>query len=306
MGRRPGPLPPQVPYRARQHKPPQAPPPVPPQGTPQPPGMTRPGADSTRALYPARPRPVPQRSLSVPRPPLPPQRPVPPGPYASRSPYASREPYGPPDDMLVSGRETTGPGDLWYRLPARTRRTAAAALCLALLGAGGYTVLNRPEATGSWWQSDRQPQPPPDSAPPSATARRLPYPAQTARITFDRLAVSDRARRTFTVELRAASTAPLTVLKVDQGYEAVDLDLAGRSPVAVSPEAPRTLVLKAKVTNCDRAPLRARSPFLNVTLRNDRARQELSVIPGERYAEALTHAFRTLCGPEGSAAEPAP
>ncbi|MCH6159693.1 hypothetical protein [Streptomyces marispadix] len=208
--------------------------------------------------------------------------------------------------MIASGREALGPGELWYRLPVRSRRAAAAALCLALLAAGGYTVLTRPEATGSWWQSDRQPQPPPDSTKPSATARRLPYPAQTARITFDRLAVSDRARRTFTVELRAASSAPLTVLKVDQGYEAVDLDLAGSSPVAVRPESPRTLVLKARVTNCERAPLRARSPFLNVTLRNDRARQELSVIPGERYADALTHAFRTLCGPDDSAAEPAP
>jgi hypothetical protein len=129
----------------------------------------------------------------------------------------------------------------------------------------------------------------------------MPYPAQAARITFDRLAVADRARRTFTIELHAAATSPLTVLDVGQGYEAVDLSLAGPPPVAVAPGRPRTLVLRAKVTNCDRVPLRARSPFLNVTLRNDRARQELSVIPGERYADALTHAFRTLCEPDGPA-----
>ncbi|NLU74667.1 hypothetical protein HCC61_18640 [Streptomyces sp. HNM0575] len=223
-----------------------------------------------------------------------------------RPPGGTVGPPRPPGDMLVSGREAPGLGEVWYGLPVRTRRTAAAALALALLATAGYLVVAQPEAPGSWWQSDRQPQPPPESDAPSATARRLPYPAQTAHITFDRLAVSDRARRTFTVELRAAATSQFSVLGVDQGYEAVDLALDGRSPVTVVPGTPRTLVLKAKVTDCRRVPVRARSPFLNVTLRNDRARQELSVIPGDRYADALTHAFRTLCGRDDTASTPDP
>ncbi|WP_314172825.1 hypothetical protein [Streptomyces winkii] len=224
-----------------------------------------------------------------------------------RAPVRELMPGPGPDprgDLLSSGRESRGVADRWYGLPVRTRRTAAVAVCLAVLGAGGYAVASQPH--GPWWQTQQQPGPEPDSALPSAAARRMPYPAQTARITFDRLAVADRARRTFTIELEARSTSPLSVLDVDQGYEAVDLRLVGRPPVPVEPGRTRTLTLTAKVTNCDRAPLRARSPFLNVTLRNDRARQELSVIPGKRYADALTLAFRTLCRPDAPAGPPEP
>jgi hypothetical protein len=184
-----------------------------------------------------------------------------------------------------------------------------AAACLALLAAGGAGFLITQPAGGRSQPQSQQgagPGTDPDTGLPSAASRRMPYPAQAVRITFDRLDVSDRARRTFTVELRARATTPLTVLDVDQGYEAVDLGLAAQPPLTVEPGTPRTLRLEAKVTNCDRVPLRARSPFLNVTLRNDRARQELSVIPGERYADALTHAFRTLCGPDGPATTPDP
>ncbi|QPP09414.1 hypothetical protein G4Z16_26740 [Streptomyces bathyalis] len=209
--------------------------------------------------------------------------------------------------MLYSGRESTGIAERWYDLSPRTRRTAAGALGLLLLAGGGYAIATQPPAAQPQpQQRQAEPRPEPDDALPSATSRRMPYPAQTARITFDRLAVSDRARRTFSVEMHAAATAPLTVLDVDQGYEAVHLNLDEGQPVSVSPGRPRTLLLKARVTNCDRVPLRARSPFLNVTLRNDRARQELSVIPGERYADALTLAFRTLCEQDTSksASEP--
>lgn len=223
--------------------------------------------------------------------------PAPPGAQQSR----------PRRDTLSSGREGPGLGDLWYDLPARTRRTAAGAVCLVLLAAGGYAIATQPFEDlfpAEQEQQEQDSRTGPDSGLPSATARRMPYPAQTARITFDRLAVTDRTRRTFIVELHAAATSPLTVLDVDQGYEAVDLGLAGRAAVPVGPGTPRTLRLEARVTNCDRVPFRARSPFLNVTLRNDRARQELSVIPGERYADALTYVFRTLCGLDGSASDP--
>ncbi|MGH3325891.1 MAG: hypothetical protein ACRDOV_15920, partial [Streptomyces sp.] len=139
--------------------------------------------------------------------------------------------------------------------------------------------------------------------PPAAepAAKPVPYPAQAARITFTQLTPGDPERRTFTVELQAAAASPLEVLGVTQGYEAVDLQLAHRAPVDVAPGSPRKLILRARVTDCDDVPLRARSPFLDVTLRNTRARQDLSVIPGERYARALTHAFRTLCEPARAA-----
>ncbi|WP_070019675.1 hypothetical protein, partial [Streptomyces nanshensis] len=212
----------------------------------------------------------------------------------------SAAPPGPSDrETLASGRDAAGFAELWYGLPVRTRRAAAVAVCLVVLAGGGYALAAgqlTPERAPSTSRQGPGPGPGPDTALPSAASRRMPYPAQAAHITFDRLAVSDRSRRTFTVEMHATATVPLTVLDVGQGYDAVDLRLAGRQPLTVSPDGPRTLLLKARVTNCDRVPLRARSPFLNVTLRNSRARQELSVIPGERYADALTHAFRTLCG----------
>lgn len=207
--------------------------------------------------------------------------------------------------MLYSGRDSAGIADRWYALSPRTRRAAAGALGLLLLAGGGYAVAARPAAAPQPQQEREGPGPQPDDS-PSAASRRMPYPAQTARITFERLAVTDRARRTFVVEMHAAATSPLTVLDVGQGYEAVRLNLAGGRAVSVSPGNPRTLLLTARVTDCDRVPLRARSPFLNVTLRNDRARQELSVIPGERYTDALTHAFRTVCERDGSASASEP
>ncbi|WP_139140765.1 hypothetical protein [Streptomyces abyssalis] len=250
-----------------------------------------------------------QPPRQVPYPPLPQPRSQPPRLQPLRPPLPpARRQSSPPrhPEVLASGGEGPGIGELWYGLPTRARRTAVTAACLLLLGAGGYAVATQMPGSGARTQQEQEggeeAGPAPGPGTPSATHRRMPYPAQSARITFDRLAVSDRARRTFTVQLHATATSPLTVLDVGQGYEGVDLSLAGRPPVTVNPGNARTLLLEAKVTNCDGVPLRARSPFLNVTLRNDRARQELSVIPGERYADALAHAFRTLCRPDSPAA----
>lgn len=101
--------------------------------------------------------------------------------------------------------------------------------CLSLLAAGAYSV--NAQTSGA--------QPPgpasPSATSPSATAKPVPYPAQTARITFTRLRLGDPDKRTFTVELHAEATTPLNVLLVSQSYEAVDLRLAQRSPVTVTP-----------------------------------------------------------------------
>jgi hypothetical protein len=198
-----------------------------------------------------------------------------------RDPEHERNP-----DVLVSGRERPGAYELWSALPARMRRTVVAGACLAVLAGGAYAISALPEPA-----PEAHPRPS-----PSPSVKRLAYPAQTARITFSELRIGEAEQRTFTIELRASATSPLTVLGVSQGYEAVDLRLAQRPPITVGPDSPRALTLRARVTNCDGVPFHARSPFLDVTLRNDRARQKLSVIPGERYTRSLTHAFRTLCG----------
>ncbi|MFC4497359.1 hypothetical protein ACFPA8_24820 [Streptomyces ovatisporus] len=199
-------------------------------------------------------------------------------------------------DVLTSGRDGPGIREKWDALPARLRHGILAAAALALLAAGGY-------AAGTQFQAPpSQPPAPPAGSPgphPTATPRVTPHPAQAARITFRDLELDDRGRRTFTIELHAAATSPLKVLRVSQNYEALDVGLATVPPVLIGPGDPKRLKVNARITDCDRVPLHARSPFLDVTLRNSQGDQELSVIPGERYTRALTHAFRTLCGPSG-------
>jgi hypothetical protein len=210
-------------------------------------------------------------------------------PQPDRWPERDRDPE-PDPDVLASGREGPGAYELWSALPIRLRRTlrrtVLTGVCLAVLAGGAYAISALPEPA-----SEAHPRPS-----PSPTVKRLAYPAQTARITFSELRIDEAEQRTFTIELRASATSALTVLGVSQGYEAVDLRLAHRPPITVGPDSPRALTLHARITNCDGVPFHARSPFLDVTLRNDRARQKLSVIPGERYTRSLTHAFRTLCG----------
>lgn len=202
------------------------------------------------------------------------------------------EPQQPPDrnghpeppsgtDILDSGRDTACLSERWTALPRRTRRRLLAAATAAVLAAGtGYALAARP----------REPEPPP-----------VAYPAQTTDVIY--LWITHPAPQpapreaSFLITLRATSTSPVTVEHIAQGYEGLRLTLTPHPPVQVTPARPRTLTLLAEVTRCAGLPREARLPFLDVTLRNSRARQKLSVIPGDRYAHDLTHVFRTVCGP---------
>ncbi|SCK29428.1 hypothetical protein H181DRAFT_02315 [Streptomyces sp. WMMB 714] len=205
-------------------------------------------------------------------------------------------------DVLASGREGPGVRERWDALPALLRRGVLGSAALALLAAGGYAVAGQPG-----------PSAPTRAAPPAGTethgtgAPRHPqHPAQAARITFRGLELGDRRRRTFTIELHAAATSPLKLTRVSQNYEGLRVGLSAPGPVRVRPGGAKHVKVTARITSCDRLPLRARSPFLDVTLGNELGPFELSVIPGERYTRALTHAFRTLCGPSTADSLPNP
>ncbi|WP_326691205.1 hypothetical protein OIE63_31345 [Streptomyces sp. NBC_01795] len=107
----------------------------------------------------------------------------------------------------------------------------------------------------------------------------------------------DEHRRTFRVELRARTDDPVLIQRVTQNYAALDMTLTPSQPVRVRPGTPRRLWLRARVLSCRDLPMAARLPFFEVTLRNARATQDLSFIPGDHYARSLTRVFRTVCGP---------
>lgn len=199
-------------------------------------------------------------------------------------------------DVLASGREGPGVRERWDALPALLRRGVLGSAALALLAAGGYAVAGQPGPPATPHAAPSASSEPQDTG--ASLHRPHPqHPAQAARITFRGIELGDRRRRTFTIGLHAAATSPLRLTRVRQNYEGLRVGLASPGPVSVRPGGAKHVEVTAKITSCDRLPLRARSPFLDVTLSNEMGPFELSVIPGERYTRALTHAFRTLCGP---------
>ncbi|MGW7515627.1 hypothetical protein ACWGJ2_08530 [Streptomyces sp. NPDC054796] len=192
-------------------------------------------------------------------------------------------------EVLAAGDESRRLHERWEALPRRVRRTAVTALGLALLAAAtGYALAVRPG---------------PPHAPPRA---RAPYPAQAVSVSFSRISDVSPDEGTFTIELLASTTSPVSVERVTQGYESLDLTSASPHPVEVTAYSPKKLILRARIISCRGLPIDAGMPFLEVTLRNTRAVQDFSVIPGERYAHELTRVFRTVCGPSSRSSTPAP
>jgi hypothetical protein len=192
--------------------------------------------------------------------------------------------WGPPEryEVLTGADDRPRLRERWAALPRRARLVATL-VTVAALGV----------ATALYGWSLRPPSPP---GPPHVP---VPYPAQATAFTFERLRSGDPGGRDFTVELRATvrGPAPVTVHGVTQGYAGLRVALDEGTPVRITAQRPRTLVLRAHVTSCRGIPADAGWPFLDITLRNARARQVQSVIPGERYARALGRTLRTVCEP---------
>ncbi|UNZ19970.1 Tat pathway signal sequence domain protein [Streptomyces sp. 891-h] len=181
-------------------------------------------------------------------------------------------------DILSSGPDRPRLFERWEALPRRARLLIVALVCCGLLGWAVVSVL-------------------PTDRPAPAARHKVPYPVHSTRITFVRVTDVDVARRSFRIELRAVTRDPVLVRRVTQEYRALTMELSPAQPVTVRPGKAERVWVTARVTSCRLLPVRARLPFLDVTLRNARASQDLSFIPGDRYARALTRVFRTVCGP---------
>ncbi|MET7457782.1 Tat pathway signal sequence domain protein [Streptomyces sp. NPDC005574] len=165
----------------------------------------------------------------------------------------------------------------WY---ARHRRPVRAAALAALLLAGG-----------TWLFATRPRTPPPPEAP---------YPSQVVDVTYLDDVVTPRGVRprsfSFAVLLSVESGPPVTVTRLSQPYAGVSLTSAPRAPFRTRAGTGRKIVITMHVTDCGKAPKDAGLPFLDVTLRNTRAIQDYSYIPGPRYARHLSAALQVACG----------
>lgn len=186
-------------------------------------------------------------------------------------------------DVITGGGSGPGLFERWYGLPARIRRPAAAlAVAAVLAGIVAGHALTRP-----------RPGPPPAHA----AVHRVPYPVHSTRLAWAGLDRVDTAARTFRVGLRVDADDPVLVRRVTQTYDALEMELVPPRTVVVRPGRPVRVWAKVRVNSCHTLSIAARHPFLEVTLCNARAAQEVSFLPGRDYARTLTRTLRTLCGP---------
>lgn len=163
------------------------------------------------------------------------------------------------------------------RRGARHRRALLVTASATALGAAGAALLvTRPEAP-----------PPADPPPPSQTVRF----AYVGRLPARLPAVAFR----FTVTVTASYGPPVTVARISQPYEGLSLTAIPRPPFRPRTGIPHRIEVAMRVTDCGKVPRNAGLPFLDVTLRNTRAREAHSFILGERYAQDLSDALQVAC-----------
>ncbi|CAL9408076.1 hypothetical protein SUDANB21_01604 [Streptomyces sp. enrichment culture] len=168
------------------------------------------------------------------------------------------------------------------RMSRRRRRTTAAAfLAVAVLATGTLLHLTRPSPN---------PEPSPEAR----------FPSQTT--SFRYLYMQVRETRTtspefeFTIQALTESDAPVTVLGISQPYAGLHLTSRPETPLQVKGDGSRKIAVTVHVTECGKVPRNAGLPFLDVTLRNTRAKEAHSYILGARYARDLSTALEVACG----------
>ncbi|WP_225822520.1 Tat pathway signal sequence domain protein [Streptomyces naphthomycinicus] len=171
-----------------------------------------------------------------------------------------------------------------YARYARHRWIAFTLLAaIALLAGGGYLAATRPQQR-------------PHSAHSPAPA---PYPVQVVDVTYldGRTTPAGAPPRSFSfaVLLSVTSGPPVTVTRVAQPYAGLSLTTEPSVPFQTKAGSARKVTITMHVTKCGKAPRNASLPFLDVTLRNTRAIQTQSFIPGPRYAEDLSGALEVAC-----------
>ncbi|MFE7777344.1 Tat pathway signal sequence domain protein [Streptomyces sp. NPDC057445] len=168
-----------------------------------------------------------------------------------------------------------GPAGPWAPHTARHRRTLTAVLALSAVGAGAF------------WLYATRPRPDPG-----------PWPAQVVSVSYEgatgALGRTDGTLR-FSVLVTTGQGPPVTVESIRQPSGALGLTASPSPPFAVKAGSARSVSIVIKVGDCGMAPRNAALPFLDVTLRNLRAKQDQSFILGDRYARDLARVVTDYC-----------
>ncbi|MGW7362801.1 Tat pathway signal sequence domain protein [Streptomyces sp. NPDC054841] len=126
-----------------------------------------------------------------------------------------------------------------------------------------------------------------------------PWPAQAVSMSYEGADPGRGARvggaLRFSVRIATTSGPPVTVEKIGQPSEGLGLTATPNPPFTVTSGSSRNVAIAIKVSDCAKAPRNAGLPFLDVTLRNARAKQDQSFILGDRYARDLARAVTDYC-----------
>lgn len=189
---------------------------------------------------------------------------------------------GAPVEVLGDGSAGPRPGERWAALPARSRRLTVAGAGLAALAVlGVYALATRPE-----------PEPP----------AAVPYPIHSTVFSFLGIETPKAGDNTFDAQLTATSDTGAALEKITQGYSGLKLSARPALPLRLPQGQPTRLTVRFEVVRCAGLAFDAGLPSLRVTLRNTRAIQDYSSIPGGTYAAELSRALRTICEPAPGAA----
>ncbi|MEW2494412.1 Tat pathway signal sequence domain protein [Streptomyces nodosus] len=184
-----------------------------------------------------------------------------------------------PDPPPAGGPPRRRPPWLHGRFHRGVLTAAAATL---LLAGGGYLYATRPQT------------PPPPA--PSAPA----YPSQVTTVVYLHPEATPRDAPTrsfsFSVRLSVRSGPPVTVTRLTQPYAGLSLTTAPGLPFRTKAGSSRKIIINAHVTECGKTPENAGLPFLDLTLRNTRAKETHGFILGARYAQDLSGALHVACG----------
>ncbi len=186
-------------------------------------------------------------------------------------------PVEPGEDTYDHERAAPEPAPPDPRRRRNRRRAFAATAAVLLAGAGIGLYVTRP-------------QPPP--APPP------PWPSQSVSVTYtDEMSRPRAGERAFTFAVRVTqwSGPPVSLLRVAQPSAALSVRTSPGTPFTVKTGTPRKLIITVHIRECGEVPRNVRLPFLEVTLRNARAKQRQSYILGPEYANDLSGALSAAC-----------
>jgi hypothetical protein len=100
---------------------------------------------------------------------------------------------------------------------------------------------------------------------------------------------------TFRFDISVRSGPPVTVYGIEAGFTGLRARTAPNPSVTVHAGTTRRIELEISVSNCSGLPLNPDLPFLDVTLRNTRAKQDHSFIFDGAYSRDLSQLLHAAC-----------